>query len=132
MIDDGGWLRFIIPLALMYMAHFYIGWMITFFSVIYFLYYYFAGQKNYKLSVKSFFKSGLKFGLGGIIAAASASWVLIPLYYSLKLGKFEFSTPSYELKTQFDFIDFFKISCQMSMTPAAPRVLPLFTAACLP
>lgn len=108
MIDDGGWLRFIIPLALMYMAHFYIGWMITFFSVIYFLYYYFAGQKNYKLSVKSFFKSGLKFGLGGIIAAASASWVLIPLYYSLKLGKFEFSTPSYELKTQFDFIDFFK------------------------
>ena len=91
----------------MYMAHFYIGWMITFFSVIYFLYY-FAGQKNYKLSVKSFFKSGLKFGLGGIIAAASASWVLIPLYYSLKLGKFEFSTPSYELKTQFDFIDFFK------------------------
>lgn len=107
-IDDGSWLRFIIPLALMYMAHFYIGWMITFFSVIYFLYYYFAGKKNYVHSVKSFFLSGIKFALGGITAAATAAWVLIPLYYSLKLGKFEFSTPSYELKTQFDFLDFFK------------------------
>lgn len=107
-IDDGSWLRFIIPLALMYMAHFYIGWMITFFSVIYFLYYYFAGKKNYVHSVKSFFLSGIKFALGGITAASAAAWVLIPLYYSLKLGKFEFSTPSYELKTQFDFLDFFK------------------------
>ncbi len=107
-IDDGEWLRFIIPLALMYMAHFYIGWMITFFSVIYFVYYYFAGKKNYVHSVKSFFLSGIKFAAGGVIAAASAAWVLIPLYYSLKLGKFDFSTPNYELKTQFDFLDFFK------------------------
>ncbi len=107
-IDDNGWLSFIIPLALMYMAHFYIGWMITFFSIIYFLYYYFAGKKNYVHSFKSFFLSGVKFALGGVLAAMTAAWVLLPLYYSLSLGKFEFSNPSYELKTQFDFIDFFK------------------------
>ncbi|MBP0956867.1 MAG: YfhO family protein [Oscillospiraceae bacterium] len=107
-IDDNCWLRFIIPLALMYMAHFYIGWMITFFSIIYFLYYYFAGKKNYTHSFKSFFFSGVKFAVGGVIAAMSAAWVLLPLYNSLKLGKFEFSNPSYALKTQFDFIDFFK------------------------
>ncbi|MBQ5333148.1 MAG: YfhO family protein [Oscillospiraceae bacterium] len=107
-IDENCWLRFIIPLALMYMAHFYIGWMITFFSIIYFLYYYFAGKKEYTFSFKSFFFSGIKFALGGLIAAMTAAWVLMPLYYSLSLGKFEFSNPSYELKTQFDFIDFFK------------------------
>ena len=107
-IDDNCWIRFIIPLALMYMAHFYIGWMLTFFSIIYFLYYYFAGKKNYTFSFKSFVFAGIKFAVGGVTAACAAAWVLIPLYYSLKLGKFEFSTPNYELKTQFDFIDFFK------------------------
>ena len=107
-IDDNSWLRFIIPLALMYMAHFYIGWMITFFSVIYFLYYYFAGKKNYVNSFKSFFFAGVKFAAGGVIAAMAAAWVLLPLYNSLKLGKFEFSTPNYSVKTQFDFLDFFK------------------------
>lgn len=107
-IDDNKWLNFIIPLSLMYMAHFYIGWMITFFSIIYFLYYYFAGQRNYRLSFKKFFIAGVKFALGGFVAAATAAWVLVPLYYSLSLGKFSFSTPDYELSTQFDFLDFFK------------------------
>ncbi len=108
LIDEGDMLRFIIPLALMYMAHFYIGWMLTFFSIIYFLYYYFAGQKNYQLKVKTFFVSGVKFAFGGIIAACTAGWVLLPLYHSMTLGKFDFSTPNYDIKTQFDFIDFFK------------------------
>lgn len=107
-IDENRWVSFIIPLALMYMAHFYIGWMITFFSIIYFIYYFFAGKKTKHSSVKSFFIAGIKFAAGGIIAAACAAWILIPLYYSLKLGKFDFSTPSYELKTQFEFFDFFK------------------------
>lgn len=107
-IDRNSWTGFIIPLALMYMANFYIGWMITFFSVIYFIYYYFAGKKEYTFSVKSFLFAGIKFAVGGIVAAAAACWVLLPLYHSLKLGKFDFSTPNYELKTQFEFTDFFK------------------------
>ncbi|MBR4225071.1 MAG: YfhO family protein [Oscillospiraceae bacterium] len=107
-INGKGWVSFIIPLALMYMAHFYIGWMITFFSIIYFLYYYFAGKKVYKFSFKSFVASGCKFAAGGIMAACAASWVLIPLYHSLALGKFEFSKPNYTMKTQFDFLEFFK------------------------
>ncbi|MGN0641938.1 MAG: YfhO family protein [Huintestinicola sp.] len=107
-INENRWLYFIIPLALMYMAHFYIGWMITFFSIIYFIYYFFAGKKDQRFSFKAMMIAGLKFAFGGIIAAASAAWVLIPLYNSLKLGKFDFSNPSYEWKTQFDFIDFFK------------------------
>ena len=107
-IDKGKWISFIVPLALMYMAHFYIGWMITFFSIIYFLYYYFAGKKEYTFSFKSFVGSGCKFAAGGILSAGAASWVLIPLYYSLSLGKFEVSKPNYALKTQFDFLDFFK------------------------
>ncbi|MGN1090494.1 MAG: YfhO family protein, partial [Huintestinicola sp.] len=107
-IDENSWLRFIIPLALMFMAHFYIGWMIVFFSIIYFIYYYFAGKRDFTFSFKSFFFAGIKFATGGVIAACTAGWVLLPLYYSLSLGKFEFSTPSYTVKTQFELLDFFK------------------------
>ncbi|MBQ5311423.1 MAG: YfhO family protein, partial [Oscillospiraceae bacterium] len=78
-IEKGGLIEFTIPLALMYMAHFYIGWMLTFFSVIYFLYYYFGGRKEQKLSIKSFIGAGLRFAAGGCLAAVTAAWVLLPL-----------------------------------------------------
>lgn len=124
-IDRNSWTGFIIPLALMYMANFYIGWMITFFSIIYFIYYYFAGKKEYTFSVKSILFAGIKFAFGGIIAAAAAAWVLLPLYHSLKLGKFDFSTPNYELKTQFEFMDFFKNLLPNSYDTCRPEGSPV-------
>lgn len=106
-INENKMLYFIIPLSLMFMANFYIGWMLAFFSVLYFLYYYFsAGEKG--IHFKSFMISGLKFALGGILSAACAAWILLPLYHSLQLGKLDFTDPTFEWKTQFDFIDFFK------------------------
>ena len=108
LIDKGKWLLFIIPLALMFIANFYIGWMIAIFCCFYFLaYYFFVSEETMPFKIKHMLLSGVKFACGGVIAAVCAAWLLIPLYYSLSLGKFEFSTPSYEMKTQFDFIDFF-------------------------
>ncbi len=108
LIDDGEWLLFIIPLALMFIANFYIGWMIAIFCCLYFIAYYFFISKNtLPFSIKHMLYSGVKFAGGGVTAAVCAAWLLIPLYYSLSLGKFEFSDPSYEMKTQFDFADFF-------------------------
>lgn len=107
LIDEGKMLRFVIPLALMFMAHFYIGWMEAFFCVLYFLFYYFS-QREEKFSFKHFIVSGMKFAFGGILSAAMAAWVLIPLYYSLSLGKLDFTDPSFEWKTNFDFIDVFR------------------------
>ncbi len=107
-VDKGKWLMFIIPLALMFIANFYIGWMIAIFCCVYFLAYYFGiSEETTPFRFKHMLLSGAKFASGGIIAAACAAWILIPLYYSLSLGKFEFSTPNYDMKTQFDFIDFF-------------------------
>ncbi|MBQ8568723.1 MAG: YfhO family protein [Oscillospiraceae bacterium] len=99
---------FTIPLALMFMAHFYIGWMLVFFSILYFFYYYFSARPDSRFRIKHFILSGLKFACGGITAALCAAWVLLPLYKSLSLGKLEFSTPDYKWETQFDFIDFFR------------------------
>ena len=106
--DKGKWLLFIIPLSLMFVANFYIGWMIAIFCCFYFLaYYFFISENTHPFRFKHFLLSGVKFACGGVIAAVCAAWLLIPLYYSLSLGKFDFTNPSYEMKTQFDFIDFF-------------------------
>lgn len=106
-IDENKMLYFVIPISLMFMANFYIGWMTAFFSILYFLYYYFSANEK-GIHFKSFIISGLKFALGGILSAACAAWILLPLYHSLQLGKLDFTDPSFEWKTQFDFIDFFK------------------------
>lgn len=108
LIDKKKWLLFIVPLALMFMANFYIGWMIAIFCCLYFLsYYFFISDETKPFNIKHFFISGIKFASGGILAAICSAWLLIPLYNSLSLGKLEFSDPSYKMKTQFDFIDFF-------------------------
>ncbi len=107
LINEKKMLYFIIPLSLMFIAHFYIGWMIAFFSILYFLYYYFSRREE-EFKFSHFFMSGIRFAAGGIISAACASWVLIPLYHSLSLGKLEFTDPDFEWETNFKFIDFFR------------------------
>lgn len=108
LIDRDEWLLFIITLALMFIANFYIGWMIAIFCCLYFIaYFFFISKEASPFRFKHMLYSGVKFACGGVTAAVCAAWLLIPLYYSLSLGKFEFSDPSYEMKTQFDFADFF-------------------------
>ncbi len=108
LIDRDEWLLFMITLALMFIANFYIGWMIAIFCCLYFIaYYFFLAKDTLPFRIKHMLSTGVKFACGGVTAAVCASWLLIPLYYSLSLGKFEFTQPSYEMKTQFDFIDFF-------------------------
>jgi len=103
-IDEGKKVNFIIPAAIMFFANFYIGLMLAIFSVLYFFYYVFFGTKT-KQGIAGFFKSGIRFAVSGIVAAMMASVMLLPVYYSLKLGKFDFTTPDYTLKFQFQTLD---------------------------
>lgn len=107
LIDKGNLVGFSVPLALMFAANFYIGWMTAFFCILYFLYYIIAGRDE-KFKVKHFFLSGAKFAAGGVLAAVCAAAVLLPLVHSLQLGKFEFTDPKFEWEPQFDFLDFFR------------------------
>ncbi|MBQ2824159.1 MAG: YfhO family protein [Oscillospiraceae bacterium] len=107
-IDDGKMLYLIIPLTLMFIANFYIGWMIAMFCILYFLVYLFSISEWPDTSkIKHIFISGVKFAVGGVLSAVCSAWLLVPLYFSLSLGKFEFTDPNFTMKTQFDFIDFF-------------------------
>ncbi len=103
-IDEGKKVNFIIPTAIMFFANFYIGFMLAIFSVLYFLYYFFFASKTEQNFI-SFIKSALRFAVSGIVATMMASVMLLPIYYSLKLGKFEFTTPDYSLNFQFKSLD---------------------------
>lgn len=107
LVDEGKLLRMIIPLALMFMANFYIGWMVAIFAGLYFLYYLFFARKNDDASTRENIATFVKFAVGGVVSALCAAAVLLPVYYSLKLGKLEFTSPDFSLRAQFTLADFF-------------------------
>lgn len=105
LIDERKKVNFIIPLALLFIANFYIGFMMAIFSVLYFLFYFcFVTEREYK-NTKEKFMSFVDFGVGAIVGAMLSAIMILPVYYSLKLGKFDFTDPDYSLKIQFTAID---------------------------
>lgn len=105
LVDDGRKLNYIIPLALMFVANFYIGFMIAIFTAVYFFYYlYFGTDKKFKHSSDRFdaFK---RIVLSTIIVLMCSAFMLLPVYNALSLGKFNFSKPDYSFKTQFSLIE---------------------------
>ncbi len=123
LIDKGKTLYLIIPLALMFIAHFYIGYMVGIFTALYFLYYIFAAGTNQ--TVKSVLISVLKFIVSAVVAVMLACIVLIPVYKSLSLGKLEFSTPDFSLRSQFNVLDFFTKLFPLSYDTVRPEGLPM-------
>jgi len=97
--------NYIIALALMFFANFYIGFMLAIFSVLYFLYYNFFGTEKENVTLKEHAFTALRFGYCSIIAGMCAAFMILPVYKALSLGKFEFSTPDYSINLQFDSID---------------------------
>ncbi len=99
LVDDGRRLNFIIPLALMCVANFYIGYMICFFVILYFLFYLCFGSDK-KRKGYDYFTAFVRIAYSSVIALACAAFMLLPVYNALKLGKFEFTDPDYSFRFQ--------------------------------
>jgi len=123
LVDEGRKVSLIIPLALMFMANFYIGYMVGFFSAIYFIYYCFSRDDTPTL--KEFLKSVLRFTISAGVAVMCAMVIIFPVYNSLKLGKLEFTNPDFALKTQFNIIDFLTKLFPFSYDTVRPEGLPV-------
>lgn len=123
LVDEGKLMPYIIPLALMFVAHFYIGYMIGFFTLIYFIYVCFS--KENRIFPKNFVTVCLKFFVGTVIAILCACIVIIPVYNSLKLGKLEFTEPDFTLRTQFTFVEFIAKLFPLSYDTVYPTGLPM-------
>ena len=104
LIEDRVMLPYIIPLALMFIAHFYIGYMVGIFTFLYFIYCMFS--KEGRIIPKGWLGCCGRFAFGTFAALMSSMWVLLPVYKSLSLGKMEFSVADFSLRTQFKLIDF--------------------------
>lgn len=106
LIDDGRKINYIIPLAIMFIANFYIGYMIAFFVAIYFVYYLFFGTKKKFKYVKEYAKTFGVMVISTIVVLMCSAIMLLPVYNALSLGKFEFSgKPDYSFATQFNPIE---------------------------
>ena len=123
LVEEGKFIPYIVPLALMFIAHFYIGYMVGIFTFFYFCYV--CLNREDRVLPKRFVLRCLQFGVGTIVALMCAMWVLLPVYNSLKLGKFEFTDPDFSLATQFDFLTFITKLFPMTYDTVYPKGMPM-------
>ena len=121
MMHGGNPARYCIPLFVLFMTNYYIGFMTCIFLVLYFFYYFFSQND---LTVGKFVKCGLKFALYSLLAAAIAAIVLIPAYYGLTFGKTTFQNTNYDFSQRFDFLDFLTKFLPASYDTVRPEGLP--------
>ena len=105
LIDDGRKVNYIIPLALMFIANFYIGFMVAIFVAIYFVYYLFFGAKRKFKDVSEYAFVFGRMCLATGVAIMCSYIMIMPIYNALSLGKFSFSEPDYSMKTMFNPIE---------------------------
>lgn len=111
LVDDGRKLNFIIPLAIMCIANFYIGFMCCIFTAFYFFYYVCFGSDKLKYEVKPLMLVLGRMVLATAVAMFCAAVMILPVYNALSLGKFDFTTPDYSFKTQFEPLEFLAQFC---------------------
>ncbi len=123
LIDDRVMLPYIIPLALMFIAHFYIGYMVGIFTLLYFICYSFSHEG--RILPKGWLGACGRFAFGTFTALMLSMWVLIPVYKSLSLGKLEFSEPDFTIRTQFTLLEFASKMFPLSYDTVRPEGLPM-------
>lgn len=104
LIDDGRKINYAIPLAIMFVANFYIGYMIAIFTALYYFFYLFFGSDTKKKPV-DYFKITGRMGIATLAGLLCALFMILPVYFALQQGKFEFTDPDYSMQFQFDLID---------------------------
>jgi len=106
LIDDGRKINYIIPLAIMFIANFYIGFMIAIFTALYFVYYMFFGAKRHFKEKTDYIKVFGRMVLATGVALMCSYIMIMPVYNALALGKFDFSgNPDYSMRTMFNPIE---------------------------
>jgi len=96
---------YIFFLALLITANFYIGYMSSFFLLVYFIYALYRHGTG--LTSRDYLKKVSYFTGSSLVAAGLSAWLLIPVYYALKLGKFSFSEPVFKPVQRLDLVDLF-------------------------
>lgn len=102
LVDDGRKLNYIIPLAIMFVANFYIGFMVAIFVALYFGYYMFFGTDRKFRNMTEYARTFGVMALSTFVVLMLSAHMILPVYNALALGKFDFSEPDYSFKTMFN------------------------------
>jgi len=105
LVDDGRKLNYIIPIAIMFVANFYIGFMVGIFTAVYFVYYVFFGTEQRIAKFKDYVYIACNFTVSTLVAVMCSAFMILPVYNALQLGKFDFTDPDYGFKLQFEPLD---------------------------
>ena len=108
LIKYGKYKLYIVALALTMMSNYYIGYMVCIFVAMYYFYYMLAysDRNNPCLEKNHFIKSFVRIFTYSLIGVAIAAFIILGAYYSLGLGKSDFSSPNWkDVKLNYDILD---------------------------
>ncbi len=101
--DEGKYALYFVSLALTIFANYYIGYMVCIFSFLYFVAYLIATDSL--LGIKQRLRRFALFIGVSVLSACAAAVIILPIYYSLTLGKMGFSAPNYDIYLRYDFLE---------------------------
>lgn len=111
LVKQGRCKLFVGTLALMMMSHYYIGYMLCWYTFFCFFFTYFkdSGRSSVNPSKEKnhFLKSFARIGVSSILGIGIAAFMIGAAYYSLQFGKNEFSEPNWDIVARFDLFDLF-------------------------
>ena len=111
LVKEGRYKLYIITLAVMMMSHYYIGYMLCWYTAFCFFFTYFKDEdRSFVTPGKPkmhFFKSIFKIGASTVLGIGIAAFMIAAAYYSLQFGKSDFTDPNWDLVARFDLFDLF-------------------------
>lgn len=104
--DKRKFLLYTLSLIYIFVANYYIGYMIGIFSAIYFVGYLASGKSDAK-GFAQIFRSILVYGFASVAGILSSCFMILPVYKSLANGKLDFGNPDYSFVENFNLANSF-------------------------
>lgn len=126
-VKEGKISLYVVTLSLAVLSNFYIGYMVCIFSGVYFFLFFASknrAERNPRGVRAHFGKSFLRFALASLCVVCISAVIILPTYYSLSLGKTDFSNPSFVPSMKFNLADMFTKFYFGSYDSVRPEGLP--------
>lgn len=109
LISGRNYVVYTLALALTVLSHYYMGYMVCLFLVLYFFYHHITmrGRSDYnpKGEPVHFLISGVRYLFFTLLAVGISAVIVFCAYYSLTFGKDTFTDPTYEFTFKLNFLD---------------------------
>ncbi|UJF14894.1 YfhO family protein [Jeotgalibaca sp. MA1X17-3] len=109
LVDGESGLFYSIMLAIMLFSHYYIGYMICLFVVLYFIFALIKQEKTSEWTVSKkiyhFFSTSLRFAFFSILSATLSAFILLPNFFSLMGGKASYINETVDWSLDYPFLE---------------------------